>query len=662
MDPLSKLAEWLRRRPIADPEPGDRVKLLFYVTLAAATCSLFALILGREISRWNQLDPELRIAPTDWHVLYEAAPDASNTPPPEALWESAKRRDPSPGVAQQRAHLGLDFWIGVSLQAPPLAEAARVRANNLILGWIKGDYRIWLNGEPVTEGSRLDREPIVLTLPPSSFKPNAPLRIAVHIHPEPGAAVPDALAQPLHEGLATHARASAYKSLIGFWKKSRPFGLFLANLLISVFFFLFWNSDRRRREYFYIAAYGLVCACFQVRLMDLFLNSFSQNVTYSLDLVLRFNEAALAMFLGFAFARARREIFLWGLPLAFLLPLAVALALPDGPSRYYCNSIVDRWVASALYLTGVAACLLQRRLLMRRREGGGLSLPVRERQLLYFAAGLGVIAILSGMESFQLIPFVERAIFSRAAHLVVMVLLGAIALRDYREERRLIERMPVSRYHRKPQLPESVSGAVLIVDLKGSERLFRAGAESGEGGARVEACLSHLWSAAIACGGTVLQTEGDSLRVFFDEADCPSPALSALRATDEMTRRLWAIADQFGGGGPIHFRGGMAVGRIRPIWQEMEGTRMASWGEAGDSNVFVESTRMMELERQVKGERPETLLLVPASLVKELSVGNEADWCFTNRSFAGKHGRIYAAGAYAPARGMAPESAFGLTA
>ncbi|MBI3556839.1 MAG: hypothetical protein HY074_11300 [Deltaproteobacteria bacterium] len=76
--------------------------------------------------------------------------------------------------------------------------------------------------------------------------------------------------------------------------------------------------------------------------------------------------------------------------------------------------------------------------------------------------------------------------------------------------------------------------------------------------------------------------------------------------------------------------------------------RHASWVESGDSNVFVDGARLIEMERLVT-EKNETdnLVIVPAELVTRVTDPlARKRWLFTARDFRAKNGKSYRVAAY----------------
>ncbi len=279
-----------------------------------------------------------------------------------------------------------------------------------------------------------------------------------------------------------------------------------------------------------------------------------------------------------------------------------------------------------------------------------------------FSLGLIALAAISVLQYHEFLSFVQRALLSRFAHLGLVLLLGGVALLEYREQQKMIEKTPVSPYHRRPILPESVSGVVMVVDLKNSERLFRTGALGGQSGQLVEACLSRLWAAVIKSEGMILQTEGDLLRAFFDSEVCKNPLLSALSASNQMKRELDILVQQMRAQGivdqdfpEVEFRAGLSAGQIRPVWQEIENSRIASWIDTGETSPLLESARMLELEREVQSTQTSLVVMSEDMVVSSRNSLEAHLQHFKIRSHRcmGKHNRIYLVAGYVPVKELA---------
>ena len=68
----------------------------------------------------------------------------------------------------------------------------------------------------------------------------------------------------------------------------------------------------------------------------------------------------------------------------------------------------------------------------------------------------------------------DHVIWSKIGHFIIIAYLGSIGLAEFRDQKLLIEKTPISPYHRLEHLPERLHGAILVIDLKNSEALLKA--------------------------------------------------------------------------------------------------------------------------------------------------------------------------------------------
>ncbi|HTL12884.1 MAG TPA: hypothetical protein VL588_10375 [Bdellovibrionota bacterium] len=648
---------------------GDRAKALLFLGGLVTLGLIFGGVYSAKLLQWNRFRPEVVTPSESWRAFYGDSPAPCGMtagrgcladPGTSILWESSFNRAQREHLAQTQTRRGQRFWIGTRVSPQDAARAAAAGANHLLVGWIRGTFRIWVNGQQMTEGTWADMEPVILTIPAGWLTAGRPVSVAVEILNDvelPN--LPDLLMPGGEGGFMKKASAKAFKEYVDHWDYARPLALMTANLLLALFFFFGWTSDRRKTEYFYIAMCALVGAAIQFRATDYFFLSWSYTAFNRMAFLMDAYYSAFVLFLGLSFARVRTSVFKWGVPLALLLPAVIELFWNDSLALIKFRHSVSGIAVGVCAALGAAACFVQA-LYLKDRERKGLRLPERIRNLVAFGAAQLVLVPVSLLDDDRvLFTFAFQLLWRQSGHLAVLSFLGFIALADYKKERQLIEKVPISPYHRRPTLPESVGGALLVVDLKGSEALFRDSAQIGRSGELVEICLSHMWAAVVECGGVVLHTEGDALRALFDDQVHANPVLSAIRATDGIAAALERLGPQLMGKFHLEhevklgFRGGIALGQVRPVWQEMGVDRYASWIETGNGNPLVESTRVMDLERKVPETGPanssrvvvlEDQAQALCLAMPELAVGFEA----RSLQLPGKHGKVYTVAAYRP--------------
>jgi hypothetical protein len=101
----------------------------------------------------------------------------------------------------------------------------------------------------------------------------------------------------------------------------------------------------------------------------------------------------------------------------------------------------------------------------------------------------------------------------------------------------------------------------------------------------------------------------------------------------------------------LKFRAGVALGDIQPIWQDRGTERYASWVECGSSHAFVESARLMDLERKAPEGSPPILAVFNEEAARELDRRNEPGagrWVVRDLEMHAKHGTPYRVALYEP--------------
>ncbi|MBI3557300.1 MAG: hypothetical protein HY074_13635 [Deltaproteobacteria bacterium] len=646
-----------------------RAKYLLVGAILVPLLLLFVPLMVVEINNWDTGKPAISLSPQAWRAVYSASPESCDevvletagclaNPGNPKLWTSVDSRADRGHAARVRALQGKEFWLGTTIDSQLLYQARKQETNQFILGYISASYRIWLDGAFLLEGNYANSHlPTVLTIPMERLQDSKPLKIALQIIHDVGSPVPDLLGGPMGEGFSNVQQARYYTYKVLFWNETRPWFFFGANLLIAILFLFFWSATRKKQEYFYMALYALVHALIQIRSIDTVYRSLGYNMSAMLEVVLTTYEGAFGMFLGLSFARSRRAFFQWGLPLCLVLPWPILFLLHDPSSRLLFTQLMSRWVSPLMYAIGAGVCAIQATFLFSFQRKAPY-LGVRIRRLLAFGLGLAALTLLYFAQASGLAQVTQYAVLYRFLHFGLVLFLCAIVVREYREQELLIEKTPVSEFHRRAVLPDKISGAVLVVDLKRAAELFRLGARLGDSGKLVNMCLSHLWTAVSNHGGFVLQTEGDQMRAFFPREHSPLPLAQALRAAGEMHAKLALVEQQFreqnllaSTESRLIFRGGLVEGELRPVWHNTGGVRHPAWAGVGDVCAMTEATRLMNLERQVPQAERETNVLVPESLAEQAPLQTpefKDNWSLRHQDLAGKHDKRLQVAVYRP--------------
>ncbi|MBI3543072.1 MAG: hypothetical protein HY075_07350 [Deltaproteobacteria bacterium] len=685
----TELAQRLHRPEHERFEAVDpfRVRAKYVLTVVLAFLGLVAMlpVLAEQFADWGRSEPLVLIPKVSWRVVYGPSktvcgydttsdPSCLASPAGSVLWNSSSSRADAGHRQKVASAPSNELWLGTAVPVKLLREAALQRANHVILGWIRATYNIWIDGHLVTSGNPSLLTPLVLQLPMDRLRGNNPLRIAIQLRYEPGVEYPDFLNSGLgEEGFATHAAADHYLTFLSFVKRVRPLIIGIANLLVGALFLLFWRASPTNQEYFYMAVYALVNAFYQFWMCDVIELRSNRTLVLYVAVTLRAYEGILAMFLGLAYARTRKIVFRWGLPTLLLGSAGVAFALRESVHRVAFLDFVVGRLQPALYAIGSLACFLQA-LYLIQRDKKETSLPTRVRRLFLVGSALGALGLLSYVVANSLTSMTQHNLWFRFVHLALGLFLSAIVFSEHRKREQLIEKSPVSEYHRRAELPEQIYGTMLVADLKYSEPFYRHRARRESREDPVAIWRSHFYTAVTKHGGTVIQRKGDEIIGFFDKDKSDDPTLSAVLASDEMERLSGLLERDFRERGlyppdarGFHFRAAIAQGAVRPVWENVGGSREAYWEETGGTSPFVESARLLEFERQIAGaDAPSSLLIMRDELAVTLAAANPGlagALLLRSHTVADKHGKRYEVAAYrlgvehaaAPALPRAPQ-------
>ncbi len=601
--------------------------------------SLFSI----QLFQWHSLKPEQAISPGAWNFSY----NYGDSTPPEMLWLKGNPRLPQSKRApfDQKEE---SFWIGTVITPSMLLSAKKLEADHLHLGWVNGGYELWLDNVQVL-ASDLPGDQIVLDVK-DRLNANFPLKVALKVKNSELRSRPDNLShfygRELGEGFFSARSWEQYEKLLGFTRNVRPTILSLANAILSLFFFFLWLAAPMKRELFSMAVYTLVGAAFQLLLV----NGLSAGLRYEpaafLNTVLVYWEGLAALIVSYSFARKYRyEAYLWSM--ALLAPLLGIYFYHNHPAQYFISRIFHNWINPACYIIGAAICAREWLIVKDRVRS-------RAKRLFGFSAtllGIGMVNLFDGF-FWSSLPFLENVLLLNFFNFALVLFLAAIEITEYKHERRLLQKTPISPYHRHSVLLDRVAGVMLTVDLKNSESLFRL--ETNEEGI-MGSCLSILWNAVLEFGGITLSTEGDSLVAFFDAANIANPLSGATMSLLKMNRDIALFETQLRERSAIpelvsiRFRASVVAGAIKPIWHDQGEVKIPSWSDAAGSLCFLESARLLEIEKSLAETKDSNGILVASGIAEQMS-SMHLELVLANTSRPGKHGKEYHFSVFRPRR------------
>ena len=560
----------------------------------------------------------------DWLVAY--VDDES------AIWREGKPREMYAHSQELDRRHGKTYWIGVEISKEQLAVAKAQDADQFFIGYLLGSWEVYVESKLVGRGHGQGyRRPTVIAIPPAVLERGEAFRVSIRIRHDMMEMYPEVL---FFSGLASseqierHMRWSEFYSMIA---NSTAMGIGLA---FGFFFLALWAAGVRKQELAAFAAFGVLQTAIQAMTISLVLEDLGAPVSYRLNFILRFYEVLCVIWLGLSIARVRSSRVLWTMTTALILPWLVFFTKLTPNQIFHGTWFIGRWFSPNSYLFAALICFSQARLVgaVFRQE----LLDGSRVSKLYFTSAILVVM--------WVVHLYGNEIYfdSRVLNSLLVMGLAAVVVHDYRRQEIFVRRSPVSSFHQRATMPEQIVCTLVAIDLKQSESLYRYGSEHGIGGALVVEIMSKAMKVVTESGGEVIQMEGDALLFFLESQDRTlqlERTFLILAKIEEVTlRHLEDERRKRGVEFPtdIRIRAAADVGVIRPIWQGSGGREVAGWEQTGNSNVFVDVARLMDIEAKSVSKSQSSLIVKtetirePILSWQEISVRSEVET---------KHGR-----------------------
>jgi hypothetical protein len=147
-----------------------------------------------------------------------------------------------------------------------LREAYRSEANLFFVGWVRGEYRLWVDGEHYLVGMTSDLEPIFLNLPLSRLDSHKPLRVAIQVFNNARLRkIPDYPDFVYGTGFVTKAKANTLRRSQFYWRDLVPTVSALLGVLLAIAILAAWlRSGARTAAPGVAALYVLLHAVAQI--------------------------------------------------------------------------------------------------------------------------------------------------------------------------------------------------------------------------------------------------------------------------------------------------------------------------------------------------------------------------------------------------------------
>lgn len=521
----------------------------------------------------------------DWIVLFADSY--------EQLWQKKQPRDLfTHGQELDKRH-GEYYWIGIHVKPEWLSKARAEGADQLMSGYIYGSYEAYIDDLLVKTGGASElRRPVVIELSKEMLnRPNG-FRYSVRIRHDLNEPYPDTLH---FIGLATKAQIELHRRWSDLYFNTLPSIAMGINLAFGLFFFALWVCGIQKQELAAFAAFGVLHAVIQAANVPLLFELIGIHKWHRLNFVTAAYETFFVWWLALSLARVRsRKLLVIGIAM-ILAPWAVFFSGLTSMQIYSHSLELWKFGTNTAYFIGAIICLSQARLVAAqyRRDliDGAREIKLLLASLSFFVMGLATL--------WGHLVYFDARVFNA----LFLGALAAAVVHDYRRQELFIRRAPLSKYHQRADLPESVPAVLGTVDLKRSEGLYRYGAERGLGGRLVAEIISNFYKEIADRGGEVIQTEGDSITFFFDKSENQHAFGSALMSIQALDKNLrthleTSRVDRAQSDYPmdLRLRAAIDVGAIRPVWQRFEGRDVPAWEQARNSTVFLDVARLMEAE------------------------------------------------------------------
>lgn len=633
MNYLLKLASLIARPPgetrsLTKTEVVIKKKIIGSILVIAFLSFLFPLFV-KLYEQFQVLEPDLPIAFESWRTVFSDSPEAcpmeinvtSNcfaNPSATGLWDSPLSRADKDHPTRVNDALGKVFWLGARIKNDDLKLAAAKSANYLRLGYINGEFDIWVNGKKYLSSPGDLGTLVSIILPFASLSTNDDLFVAIRIKHNKGSRSPDRLLGARYSGLSNlehHLAHSNYYTLVG---TIRPIVFATIEFLLSMLFLFLWLSAVQRQEYFYVFVLTL-CYSFLNLLEGEFIRVYlPRDTTASIYFVCIFSNALFELVLGFAIARLRRNLFLYLLPIGIIFPLSVVIRQGSSAVLWYQTSLIIQYFLPVVDLLAASVCILQT-IQCEALLGSTTSCKTRIRRLSLSAMIFLFLAAYYITSS----NLIDGYWFS-TLHLMLVSVMAGVVLMDYRDQELRVAKFSWSKHFNRDLMP--VRGVVLRLDLIGSERLPTKRDRTSNYAAISSEIRLRFVDTMKRFGGFILFSEGDEIMAMYDDRDLRNSETSVwqtLMKLEEVAsnidqslkeeRRIPEVAK-------VRFRVSIVRGEIEPFVEVgLDGSEEPKWRDcANESGPLVLSKRILDLEKTIRATNDKSIVIATADLTTAL--------------------------------------------
>ncbi len=636
---LEDFAKSIARSPdesrlLGDPR-GARTKI---VIIGILFLTLGCIILPTSFLHFSQLKDLKVYGPlkkSDWIVAYddvenfdsvcdpaEVANPSCPASPEHPFWQSPLRRSDKERFDRNNSRRGKAIWYFARYTSDQLKEALKARANLFLLGVTSGDLSVWINGK---YRYQLKDEFYIYntTIPVEVSSLKEPLFVAIRIVHNTNFRFPDRFMMGKNEGFVTSAAFASFQSQEDIKYYIMPLVLLVVYFIISALFFFFWMSAKKKPEYAALSIFVLVLSLLEALSIPFIFKQLSEY-HYPLRITTSLLEAFSIIWLGLTYSRTKmtfkRDILIYFSAITVTYFIAMNVVLKKDILFIY-NILYSVIVPSAYFFSSLL-CLSQFYNLAMNYK---LRYKKRLLRLGLFSVALVIVSSNQMMFMNRLGLYETESVFLfRILSGLLILTLSYVIISEYRENELIIEKNPLTKYHRYPYLGRKISGLLLSIDLKKSEKLYRKRAEL-EG----DQTLVSQWRVLMIqrikdFGALYLQSKGDEIIIFFDRDEFDQVQDKALELLDNLKNdsesfrvrklTLGKISQEIS----FKFRSSIVEGQIRPVFDLVDGKEYPEWEEAGNSTPFVDCGRLLSIEKTLT-KSDENYLIVKESLAHQFN-------------------------------------------
>lgn len=538
------------------------------------------------------------------------------------------------------------IWYFAEVNSSEVQELIDNEAFYLLMGRIIGDYDFWINGNRyVRVNLKGYDENVILPITSESLK-DKQLFIAIRLIHNSGLVYPDMFRYMDPNGFLTKKESSTYELFDLFRAKISTWILFVIQLTLSLLFFFFWYSAKKKPEY---AAMAFLLLCYslnQVRVVHHIQNWFDGRTYHLFTLLFLYVIAMSIMYVGLSYARIKRSIIVTSFQaigfIAFCSFCTAVFISIEGILKL--ELITFNYIIPISYLIGSLVTFSQAYVLIKVDKEKFKS---RIKRLNTFS----LISFAISMNFFIHLSVPGFSYFERYIFMALVLVLGYVILSEYRDQELIIEKSPLTEYHKHPHIGRIVKGVLFGLDLKKAEKLYLKRAKEGS-----EQTLVSEWRVAMiqslkSKGALYLQSKGDEIFALIDEAKYKNTAqmtasilVDLKRESIEFRKRKIQTGELSEEDNHFDFRGAMIRGSLRPVFDTVDGKEYPEWEEAGDSMPFVDCGRLMALEKEIAQGLDNTQIILDQELAKDIDIDKLANGTLTffDKDYQSKaHGKTY---------------------